>query len=75
VAIRQVMLTDVEPVTTTDELIDVQRRLADGKVDAFPVEKDGRFRGLITSRDLNDIIRMISSRADLLPTLAAVTQE
>jgi Zn-dependent protease/CBS domain-containing protein len=75
IPIRQVMLTNIEPVTTTDELIDVQRRLVDSKVDALPVEKDGRFMGLITSRDLNEIVRMISSRADLLPTLAAVTQE
>jgi stage IV sporulation protein FB len=65
--LSQVMMTDVEPVKTMDGLLEVQRRLAEGKLDALPVVDEGNFKGLITSRDIVEIYRLISSRADLLP--------
>jgi hypothetical protein len=35
----------------------------------------GRFRGLITSRDVNEIYRLASSREDLLPELITAPEE
>jgi stage IV sporulation protein FB len=65
--LSQAMMTEVEPVKPMDGLLEVQHRLAEGKLDALPVVDEGNFKGLITSRDIVEIYRLISSRADLLP--------
>jgi stage IV sporulation protein FB len=67
VPLQGVMLTDFEPVAPGDDLIAVQMRLAERKLDALPVVEAGRFLGLITNRDISEIYRLASSRADLLP--------
>jgi stage IV sporulation protein FB len=65
--ISSVMLTGIEPVSPRDGLIDVQRRLAESKIDALPVVEGGSFKGLITTREIAEVYRLVSSRADLLP--------
>jgi Zn-dependent protease/CBS domain-containing protein len=67
IPLSQVMLVSVEPVKPLDGLLEVQRRLAAEKLDALPVVDEGNFMGLITSRDIVEVYRLISSRADLLP--------
>jgi stage IV sporulation protein FB len=65
VPLRRVMAPDIEPVHPEDGLDVVQKRLAESKLDALPVVEDGRFLGLITSRDVAEAYRLVSSRADI----------
>jgi stage IV sporulation protein FB len=65
VPLRQVMAPDIEPVHPEDGLDQVQKRLAESKLDALPVVEEGKFLGLITSRDVAEAYRLVSSRADI----------
>jgi Zn-dependent protease/CBS domain-containing protein len=66
-AIEEVMLRDVEPVKPDDEVILAQQKLADLRIEALPVVKGDEFLGLITNRDISEIYRLASIRADLVP--------
>lgn len=70
VPIGNVMSTEVTSVSPDEELIDVQRRLAENNLDAAPVVDGDRFLGLITMRDINEIYRLVSSQPDLAPALS-----
>ncbi|MGD8621103.1 MAG: CBS domain-containing protein, partial [Anaerolineales bacterium] len=63
--VSEVMLSDVEPVSPNDDLLDVQQRLTQSKIDALPVTAGGSFLGLITNRDINEIYRLASIRSEL----------
>ncbi len=56
--IRQVMETDIQPVSPDDKLIDVQMQMSASKIDALPVVEDDQFVGMITSQDLNEVYRL-----------------
>jgi Zn-dependent protease len=56
--IREVMQTGIEPVSSSDRLIDVQKRMTQEGVDALPVVDGGQFLGMITSQDLNEAYRL-----------------
>lgn len=73
--VREVMLTDFPSVGLDDGVMLAQRQLLEGNFDALPVLEGGRFRGLITSRDVNEIYRLASSREDLLPELITAPEE
>jgi Zn-dependent protease/CBS domain-containing protein len=73
--VREVMLTDFPTVELDDGLMSAQQRLLEGRFDALPVLEQGRFRGLITSRDVNEIYRLASSREDLLPERITAQEE
>jgi predicted transcriptional regulator len=59
------MLSEIEAVNPNDDLLEVQRRLAETNVDALPVTQGGAFLGLITNRDINEIYRLASIRSEL----------
>ncbi len=61
-----VMRREVEPVAPDEGLERVQERLAREKLDALPVVEEGLFLGLITSRDLNEVFRLLASHPDLV---------
>lgn len=63
--IADVMISDIQAVTPNDDLLEVQRRLAETNVDALPVTQGGTFLGLITNRDINEIYRLASIRSEL----------
>lgn len=65
--IGEVMQRDVPAVSPYDELYKVQRQMQTSQVDAFPVLENGRFVGLITSRDINEVYNLLSIDPDLLP--------
>ncbi len=73
VLISEVMLLGVEPVSPTDEVFAVQQKLAEARVEALPVVQGGEFLGLITNRDISEIYRLASIRADLIPEQATST--
>jgi Zn-dependent protease/CBS domain-containing protein len=64
--IKEVMLTDIKPVNLWEGLFQVQQQLAELKIDSLPVVEGGRFKGLITSRDLSEVYRLLAGRPDLL---------
>jgi CBS domain-containing protein len=63
--VSEVMLSEVEPVSPNDDLLDVQQRLTQLNLDALPVGVGGSFLGLITNRDINEIYRLASIRSEL----------
>jgi CBS domain-containing protein len=65
------MLTDVTPVAPGDEVFAVQQRLSGSQLDALPVVEGGRFLGLITSRDISELYRLISIEPNLLERIRA----
>lgn len=64
--VSEVMLTEVTPVAPSEEVFAVQQRLAESQLDALPVVEGGRFLGLITSRDISELYRLISIEPNLL---------
>jgi CBS domain-containing protein len=62
IAVGEVMLTDVAPVSPGESMFAVQQRLAEERLDALPVTENGRFMGLITNRDISEIYRIASTR-------------
>jgi Zn-dependent protease len=66
VAIEDVMLRDIQPVSPDEEVLSAQQKLAELRVEALPVVRDGEFLGLITNRDISEIYRLASIRADLV---------
>lgn len=69
--VATVMLTDFDTVTPHEEMLAVQQRLADSNLDVLPVTEGGRFLGLITNRDINELYRLVSSQPDLVAAVRA----
>lgn len=63
--IREVMMADITPVHPNEESFKVQQRLQQENLGALPVVEDGRFLGLVTSRDINQLYRLLSIQPDL----------
>jgi CBS domain-containing protein len=68
--VAEVMLTDVLTVAPDEEMVAVQQRLAESNLDALPVVDGERFLGLITSRDISELYRLVSIQPDLIPARA-----
>ncbi len=72
VPLEQVMIRDFDPVKPDAGLFDVQQLLTEKRLDALPVvSEDGRFLGLITVGDINEVYRMVSIRSDVFPLVTA----
>ncbi len=69
--VSQVMLTDIAPVEPQMGLYEVQQRLSESKLAALPVADRGRFLGLITNRDINEVFRLVSIHRDLISAARA----
>lgn len=67
--VAEVMATEVTPVSPRQEIFDVQQKMTEGSFDALPVVDGGTFLGLITSRDINELYRFVSSQPDLAASL------
>lgn len=66
IAIEDVMLRDIHPVAPDDEVLVAQQRLSEQRIEALPVVQAGEFLGLITNRDISEVYRLASIRADLV---------
>jgi Zn-dependent protease/CBS domain-containing protein len=73
ITVEQVMITDITPVSPTDELAAVQQRMLEENADALPVVEGERFLGLLTSRDVSEVFRLASIQPDLIPPAGATT--
>lgn len=58
------MRKDLTPVSPDQSLYEAQQRLLDEGLDAVPVVEAGRFVGLVTSRDINEVFRLASKWPD-----------
>jgi len=70
--VRQIMVEDIPTVRPDDGLFEVQKRFSDLGLDALPVVDQGRFLGIITSKDLNEVYQLLSRRPDILSSPGAV---
>jgi CBS domain-containing protein len=69
--VAQIMLSDVLPVSPNDPVFSAQQRLTESGLAALPVVQGGRFLGLITKRDISEVLRVMSSQPDLVATTEA----
>jgi stage IV sporulation protein FB len=67
--VGEVMLKDITPARPAEGLFAIQQRMAENNLDALPVADNGRFLGLITSRDIGEMYRLASIQPDLIPAV------
>jgi Zn-dependent protease len=66
--VREVMLRDVNPVTPEEELYNVEQRMMETQLNALPVAEAGRYLGLVTIREIRDLIQLVSAQRGLNAT-------
>jgi len=66
--VRDVMVEDIPYVSPNEGLFEVQKRFSEFGVDALPVVEGGKFLGIITTKDLNEVYQLLSKKPDLLST-------
>ncbi len=71
VSVHDVMQTDIEPVRPGEELFKVQQRMAESHADTLPVVDGGRFLGLLTAQDINEIYQIAADHPDILNSSSA----
>lgn len=59
------MHKDLTPVSPDQSLYEAQKRLMEEGLDALPVVEDGRFLGLVTSRDFSEVYSLASRWPEL----------
>jgi Zn-dependent protease len=64
--VGQVMSTHILPVTPDQELFDVQQRMANERLTALPVMEGSRFLGMVTWRNINQLLRTLAAQPDLI---------
>ena len=70
--VASVMNREVEPVSLTADLYDVQHRLSNERLRALPVVEDGRILGVISMRHIQQMLRMAAMQPDLFPRIRSV---
>ena len=65
--VAAVMSRDVEPVSLTADLYDVQQRMSNEGVNALPVVEYGRIVGVISARHIRQMLRMAAMQPELFP--------
>jgi predicted transcriptional regulator len=66
-AVAAVMSRDVQPVSLTADLYDVQQRLSNEGLSALPVVEYGRIVGVISARHIRQMLRMAAMQPELFP--------
>ncbi len=67
--ISDVMRRDVQPVSLTTDVYDVQQRLGSENLDALPVVENGRCLGIITRNNIQELYRLSRIAPDSLPKI------
>ncbi len=70
--VRQVMKTDFPTLRPEDGLFQVHQQLQSSGLDALPVIEDGKFAGLLTSRDVNEAYQLLSINQELRDQLQGI---
>lgn len=64
--VGEVMSSNIVPVTPNQELFDVQQRMVNERLTALPVVEDAQFLGMITWRNINQLVQTLSAKPDLV---------
>lgn len=64
--VREVMRTEFPTVGLNDGIFEVHRQMTGARLDALPVIEKGRFLGLLTRHDVNEIYQLLSVSPELL---------
>jgi Zn-dependent protease/CBS domain-containing protein len=64
--VRNVMVKDIPFVSPNEGLFDLQKQFTEFGIDALPVVDQGKFLGIITSKDLNEVYQLLSRTPDVL---------
>lgn len=67
--IGDVMATEFQTVSPNQDLLHVQKILAESDLDALPVEQDGRYLGLIALRDISEVFQLASANSGFITSL------
>lgn len=67
--VASVMARDVQPVSLTTDLFDVQQRLSHERLSALPVVEYGRIVGIISGRHIQQMLRLATMRPELFPRI------
>lgn len=70
--VSSVMNKDIQPVSLTADLFDVQQRLNNEKLRALPVVEYGRIVGIISGQHIRQMLRMAAMQPDLFPRVRSV---
>ncbi len=66
--VREVMIRDVNPVTPEEELYNVEQKMMERQLNALPVAEAGRYLGVVTIREIRDLIQLVSAQRGLNAT-------
>jgi stage IV sporulation protein FB len=73
--VAEVMVEGVTPAAPGEELYDVQQRMKTSQLDSLPVMDGDQFLGIITSRDIGEIYRLMAIDPNLVPGQARRRQD
>jgi Zn-dependent protease len=71
--VRTIMRTNIRSTTPNEDLFTVQQKLAESGMDALPVLENEQLIGVLTSRDLNEVYRLLSVNPQLLQARGGTT--
>jgi CBS domain-containing protein len=60
------MREDFPVAQPDDDLFEIQQRMDQSGLDAVPVVEEGTFLGLLTSQDVQEVYRVVSTSPELL---------
>ena len=61
------MNQNIQPVSLTTDLYDVQQRMSNEQLNALPVVEHGRIVGIISARHIQHMLRLAVMQPDLFP--------
>jgi len=70
--VREVMKTDFPTLQPNDGLFQVHQQMQASGLDALPVIEEGRFAGLLTSRDVSEAYQLLSISQELKDQLQGI---
>ena len=70
-----VMRKEFPTISLDDSVYLAQQRMAENNIEALPVVEQGRFRGLLTLRDVDEVFRLLSVSQQLLHARKPVAEE
>jgi Zn-dependent protease len=66
IPVSQAMLSDIATAAPGEKVFEVQQRMHERNLNAMPVVEAGRFLGLITIRDINELYQLAASQPNLM---------
>ncbi|MFO7664728.1 MAG: site-2 protease family protein [Chloroflexota bacterium] len=66
--IGEIMSQDVEKAMLDEALVDVEMRMAEAKLDSLPVVQDDVYRGLVSTKQIGMLRRLVLSAPEAAPT-------